>query len=175
MKKKLVLVVLALALVLAGTFTGCTAFMGSDGAVSGSVWWPSGYGIYVYDWNHSGFPSASSVTKSTSYAFTPGSYYFEYELYDYYYYYTYNSASYTVTVNKGKLFTDGADKNFTIDCWDDGPSISGLNIVPTAPAKDIQAAAGETIKAYTDGELTITLKYKKIAAPTHPDSKVQLQ
>jgi hypothetical protein len=173
MKKSLVIVALAMALVLAMSFTGCSALKGNDGLVYGDIWWSSSYTLYTSGLaSTGGFPS--TITKSVDYEITPGSYYFYYDLYDGYYYSGWWTVTYTVTANAGSyILQDGEDKYFEINCyWSTGPSITGLNIVETTPAKTV-GNTGEIIKEYTNGNYTITLKYSKTETPPDPSTVVK--
>jgi hypothetical protein len=170
MKKRMKWALLVAALFAAVAFTGCK---GDDGKIYGSIWWPSGYGMITSQLDTTGgFPS--TVTKSVEYQVDEGSYYFYYYLYDLYtdYSYSWYEVTYSVSVNEGKFLKDGEDKHFTINCYYNGADVTGTNIVATS--KSVIPEVGETIKTYSNGDYTITLKYKKMnGAPSGKIKKLK--
>ena len=176
MKMRRLMVVAAIALALVLAFSGCSALMGKAGSIYGTIWWSSGENMVTYGLaTYGGFPA--TVTKNVAYQVQPGSYYFDYYLYDSYYTYAMYAVYYSVAANPGKLFADGSEKDFTIDCYTDGAIVSGTNVVPiapsVAPAKDL--SDGTTTKQYSVGDYTITLSYKKIAGFPDPSKAVELK
>jgi hypothetical protein len=148
---------LVAALFAAVAFSGC---MGQDGEIKGSIWWPSGYGMVTYQLHSTGgFPT--TVDKGEEYDVDEGSYYFGYYLYrlsDNYAYSTYR-VDYSVKANKGEFLKDGEDKHFEIDCYNDDYEVTGTNIV--MKSKSVNPETGESIKAYSNGAYTITVRVKK--------------
>ncbi|MFA6508641.1 MAG: hypothetical protein WCT14_21255 [Treponemataceae bacterium] len=141
--------------------SGCTLLAGSDGAAYGSYDWP-GYTLQTVNFvSNSGFPTGA--TYNVYYKFTPGSYYFYYRIYDGYSYSPYSSGSYeyvsyTVSVNKGSLFTDGIDKYFDIYLGYYGEYYYGFNI--KGMGEPVVNADGSRV--YSNAGYTITLKTSKV-------------
>lgn len=157
--KKAMWVVLMAALAL--SLTGCDMLMGKDGKAYGAIWWPDSYVLYQdYLTTTGGFPSV--VYKNTFYEIQPGSHYFQYQLYD--------SASdtfsaiwdvyYTVTLDKGELFSDGEDVKFWIDCYFyAGPDIYEVNRAPESPGDPSPKSVSQMKRV---GNYTISLEAHQV-------------
>jgi hypothetical protein len=164
MKKTIFWACICLALFAAVAFTGCT---GDDGKAYGSYTFPSGTILNYSGLKGStgGFPS--NAIAGVEYSFNEGNYYFYYYLEDSYYYYPTYLVSYTVKYNKGKLFSDGADKHFEIYCNYYGASATGLSRVGAAPnPKTVES--GQYSETFANDSMTVTVKVQRIDRSAFP-------
>ncbi len=138
---------------------------GKDGNIYGDLTWDG----YVYSASVGGFPSL--VTSSTEYQISAGSYNVYYTLQDpisgYYYpgYYEsaptdpsyYYSDTYTVSVNKGGILTNGADNYFSLYMSYGGLVKSG-SVSYAAPQGSSKATAPQLgTQSWTEDGLLITV------------------
>lgn len=156
----LVMVALFTALVM---FAGCK---GEDGKLYGEYDYPSDCYITGY---LGGFPTGY-ISANTNYEIQAGTYEVYYRLEDSYFYYPSSSkywyAQYTVTINKGAILQDGADKYFTLYLGYYGLSVTsgdatitndGVTYNKHAPLTTKQESGSQMIWTSEDGAVTVTV------------------
>jgi hypothetical protein len=160
-KKKGTWALLALALLAIVAFGGC----GKDGKAYGSITWVGSIWVSSTFDSTSGFPSSDTIVKNTEYSISEGSYSFKYYLYYNGYYYPsgvyWYAVSYTVKYNSGKLFSDGDDKHFKINCGTNGATYSGLSRIGPAPSLEA-IASGSYSETYGGDGITVTLNVQRV-------------
>jgi hypothetical protein len=168
MRKRFLFAAIGLSLLIAFSLSGCDVLMGKDGVIYGEYNHP----VSFYYFSLGGFPM-TYLSQYTYYQIAEGSYdvYYTLDTGSGYYYpggvggtggtdpsYYWHS-TYSVTANKGALFTDGQDKYFDLYLGYYGMSKSGdvKSIVnPTSKGPSIGSGIGTS--TWTQGGLTITIK-----------------